>query len=79
MITKKQILELRPEFKFGLMTMIDWFNITEGAGFFCIKSGLNHADGETKSPFYYEDCVGGKFAKKEAMSNFNKWWNSLND
>lgn len=78
-MTKAQILKLRPEFKFGGgMTMIDWFEITEGAGFFCIRSVLRHADGKTKSPYYYEDCMGGKKAKKEAMTKFNRWWDSLN-
>ena len=78
-MTKAQVLKLRPEFKFGGgMTMVDWFEITEGAGFFCIRSGLRHADGETKSPYYYEDCVGGNKAKKEAMTKFNSWWASLN-
>ena len=73
------VLKLRPEFKLGIgMTMIDWFEITEGAGFFCIRSGLRHADGQTKSPYHYEDCVGGKNAEKIAMEKFNKWWASLN-
>lgn len=77
-MTKKEILKLRPKFKFDIgMTMIDWFEITEGAGFFCIRSGLRHADGETKSPYHYEDCVVGKNAKKTAMEKFNKWWVSL--
>ena len=77
-MTKKQILKLRPEFKLGMgMTMIDWFEITEGAGFFCIRSGLRHADGETKSPYHYEYSVGGKNAEKIAMDKFNKWWDSL--
>jgi len=77
-MTKKQILKLRPVFIFGKMTMIDWFEITEGAGFFSIKSGLRHADGETKSPYHYEDCVGGKNAEKIVIEKFNKWWTSLN-
>ena len=78
-MTKKQILKLRPKFKLGIgMTMIDWFEITEGAGFFCIRSGLRHTDGETKSPYHYEDCVGGKNAEKIAMEKFNEWWASLN-
>ena len=76
-MTKSQILKLRPEFKFGGMTMIDWFEITEGSGFFCIRSGLRHADGETRSPYYYEDCVGGKGAKKLALYKFNNFWNDL--
>lgn len=74
---KSQILKLRPEFKFGGMTMRDWFEITEGSGFFCIRSGLKHADGETKSPYHYEDCVGGKGAKKLALDKFNNFWNDL--
>ena len=77
-MTKKKILKLRPQFEFGHMTMIDWFEITEGAGFFCIKNGLRHADGETKSPYYYEDCVGGKNAEKIAIDKFNAWWDSFN-
>jgi hypothetical protein len=76
-MTKSQILKLRPEFKFGGMTMIDWFEITEGSGFFCIRSGLRHADRETRSPYYYEDCVGGKGAKKLALDKFNNFWNDL--
>ena len=77
-MTKKQLLKLRPEFKFNGMPMIDWFEITEGGGFFSIRNGLRHADGETKSPYYYEDFVGGKNSEKIVMERFNKWWNSLN-
>lgn len=77
-MTKKQILKLRPKFIIGNMTMIEWFEISEGASFFCIRSGLRHADSETKSPYYYEDCVGGKNAEKIAIEKFNKWWISLN-
>jgi len=76
-MTKNQILKLRPEFKFGGMTMIEWFEITEGAGFFCIRSGLRHADGKTKSPYYYEDCVGGKDSKKISLDKFSKWWDKI--
>ena len=43
------------------------------------KSGLRHADGETKSPYHYEDCVGGKNAEKIALDKFNIWWGSLNE
>jgi len=78
-MTKKQILKLRPEFKSGLgMTMIDWFEVAEGVGFFCIRSGLRHADGVTKSPYHYEDCVVGKNAKRIAIEKFSKWLNSIN-
>ena len=74
MKTLTQITKLRPEFKFGGMTMIDWFEVSSGQGFCCIRSGLRHADGETKSPYYYENCTGGKNAKKEALTKFNKWY-----
>jgi len=77
-LSKIEILKLRPNFKTGLgMTMIEWFEISEGGGFFCIKSGLRHADGETKSPYHYEDCLGGKNAEKIALDKFNIWWGSL--
>jgi hypothetical protein len=79
-LSKNKILKLRPEFKIGSgMSMIEWFEITEGGSFFCIKSGLRHADGETKSPYHYEDCVGGKNAEKIALDKFNLWWCSLNE
>jgi hypothetical protein len=78
MKTLTQITKLRPEFKFGGMTMIDWFEVSSGQGFCCIRSGLRHADGETKSPYYYENCIGGKNAKKEALTKFNKWYELLN-
>ncbi len=77
-MTKKQILKLKPKFNFGGMTMIDWFEITEGTGFFCIRSGLRHADGETKSPYHYTNCVGGENVEKIALEEFNNWWTSLN-
>lgn len=73
-MTRKQILKLKPEFKFGNITMIDWFEITEGHDYFIIRSGLRHADGETKSPYYYEDFVGGKNSSKIALERFTKWW-----
>jgi hypothetical protein len=78
-MTKKQILKLRPQFKLGGgMTMIDWFEINEGTGYYGIRSGLRHADGETKSPYHYEDSVGGKGAEKIALLRFNQWWEQIN-
>jgi len=76
-MTRKQILKLKPEFKFGGMTMYEWFEISEGAGFYSIQSGLRHADGVTKSPYYYEHVLGGKNAEKECLIKFTEWWNSL--
>lgn len=71
---KKEIVELRPEFDFNGMTMIEWFEIHEGLGWCTIKSGLNHADGETKSPYYYLDMQGGINATEKCINNFNNWW-----
>jgi len=74
-MNKKEILKLRPKYKFGeLITMIDYFEIKEGAGFFYIRNGLRYADGKTKSPYYYQDFVSGKNAEKIAIDNFNNWW-----
>ena len=79
-MTKSDILKLKPEFKFGNggNTMIDWFEITEADKYYRISSGLRHADGVTKSPYYYYDSCYGKNAKKDALIKFNEWWNSLN-
>jgi hypothetical protein len=79
-MTEEQIINLRPEFSVfkGGFTRTDWFEISEGVGYFCIKSGLRHADGVTKSPFHYEECIGGDNAKKVALENFSRWWDSLN-
>lgn len=77
-MTKEKILDLRPEFKFRGTIMIDWFEVTEGAGFFCIRNGLRHADGETKSPYHYEECIAGDGAKEISLEKFNKWWNEVN-
>jgi hypothetical protein len=74
-MNRKQILKLRPEFKFNGIRMTDWFEITESAGFISIRSGLRHADGQTKSPYYYEDFTGGKHVEKKALEKFNEWWN----
>jgi hypothetical protein len=74
-MTKDQIRKLRPEFTFGQMTMVDWFEIVEGGVFCSIRSGLRHADGETKSPFFYEETVVGKNAVKQSIEKFTQWYN----
>jgi len=79
MLNRKQILNLRPEVKInGQMTMLDWFEIYEGNGYCIIRSGLRHADNETKSPYHYNYSVGGKDAYKKCIKHFNEWWNNLN-
>ena len=73
-LTEKQILKLRPEFKFGGIAMVEWFEITKEKGYCCIRSGLRHADGVTKSPYYYEDCIVDKNATKTALCRFNEFY-----
>jgi hypothetical protein len=74
MLTAKKILKLRPEFKFGDMTMFDWFEIHRGFGYCTIKSGLKHVEEDIKSPYYYMDFEGGKNAYKNCLKRFNTWW-----
>lgn len=76
-MTEAQILKLRPTFTLGHMTMVDWFNISQGAGFYSIRSGLRHADGETKSPYYFELTLGGRGSKKRCVDSFSEWYYSL--
>lgn len=76
-LTFKKIQKLRPTFKFGGITMVEWFEITQTGSFCCIRSGLRHADGITKSPYHYEECTVGKKADKEALKKFTEWWLSL--
>ena len=78
-MTESQILKLRPQFNFnGMLPLVDWFEIQRGTGYYTIKSGLNHADGETKSPYYYYDFAGGKNTKKLCLKRFEKWWIEIN-
>jgi hypothetical protein len=77
MLSKRKILKLRPVFKFNGWPMVDWFEIREGDLFCYIRSGLKHVDGETKSPFFYEQVEIGKNATKEAVKKFNVWWKEI--
>lgn len=83
------IKKLSPIFNYGSMDMIDWFDINIGFTSISIKSGLKHADGETLSPFNIEITIFiamGEYPKDKfskylndiALSEFSKWWNSLN-
>lgn len=71
---KKEIIKLRPEFDYYGKPMVEWFEIYEGYLWCTIKSGLNHADSETKSPYYYMDSQVGKDATKKCIKNFSEWW-----
>ena len=70
----QQIKNLRPTFKFGGMTMVEWFDVIDGNGYFSITSGLRHADGITKSPYEYSHFLCGKDSRKKCIEHFTKWW-----
>jgi hypothetical protein len=79
-MTRNQILKLRPRFKpnENSITMIDWFEICYFSDAILIKSGLRHADGETKSLFNYSRYYTGRSCEKRAFKEFEEWWNELN-
>ena len=74
MFTEKEVLELKPTFKFAGITMTDWFVTFKGYNYFSIKNGLRHADGETKSPYYFDYKAIGEDAENEALEKFTLWW-----
>lgn len=54
--------------------IVDWFEVHfYSETMILIKSGLRHADGETKSPYYYEETTFGKNAKRDALKKFNEF------
>jgi len=79
--TIKDILKFKPEFRFGNMTMVEWYEVHLFYGDlyglqYTIRSGLKHADGKTKSPYFYDKTTYGKNSKKEAIKEFNKFLES---
>lgn len=79
MLTEKEILELRPTFKFAGITMTDWFDINKGEKFFSIRSGLKHADGETRSPYHFDYKAVGDNSQNEALEKFTLWWLTMEE
>jgi hypothetical protein len=71
--TLNQILKLRLKVSGYVITMVDWFEIHLYPGSILIKNGLRHADGETRSPYYYEENTFGKGYKKRALEKFNEF------
>jgi hypothetical protein len=53
--------------------VLEWFEVYLYNTGCLIKSGLRHADGETKSPFYYEKSFWGKNWHKNAVKDFNEF------
>jgi len=76
-MTEKQIEKLNPTFVFDGMIMVEYFIISRGHSYYCIRSGLRNANDKIKSPFFYENCVGGKNAKEKALALFDKWWQTV--
>lgn len=78
-LTVHQIRKLRPTFKVGNkgMTMVEWFIVEYGKSWASIRSGLRHADGETKSPYHYEHSEVGSRALRNARMKFTVWYEKL--
>jgi len=74
----KHIQELRPTFKIGGIEMVDWFTVVRGDVFCTIRSGLVHADGITKSPYYYIHTETGDNSAELCVKHFNSWWEEKN-
>ena len=78
--TLEDIKNWKPTFNYYGMEMVEWFEVKKTNQWVSIRSGLRHADGETKSPFNYEDVeVGNKNNTKNILTKFNNWYNGLRD
>lgn len=57
--------------------VVEWFEVDNRyTPTIHIHSGLQHADGETKSPYFYDDYTFGKdyiVCRKEAINKFNNF------
>lgn len=78
-MNKEEILKLRPTFKINGegIDIVEWYEIVEGGGFYSIRSGLRHADGVTKSPYFFECSIGGIGAEKRALKEFEDFYNNI--
>ena len=54
----------------------EWFEVHLYKNGCLIKSGLRHADEETKSPFYYEKSFWGDGFEEQALKDFNEFLKS---
>ena len=77
MLTMEDIEGLRLDFDFNGHTMYEWFGVTRTSAYCHIQSGLNHADGKTKSPYHYDRVTFGDGAIDEAAEIFNEWFYDL--
>ncbi len=72
--TLDQIKKIRIPFIFKGIPLIEWFEVRKGTGFCSIRSGLNHADGETKSPYHYDLTLTGKECDRRSIEMFNEFY-----
>lgn len=77
MKTLNDILKLRIEIP--KYHVVEWFEVLLCSNSILIKSGLNHADGKTKSPYFYEEFTFGKNYKKKAIKKFNEFLKNINE
>lgn len=75
--TLNQITKIN--FELPEYNILDWFEVHLYNTGCLIKSGLRHADGITKSPYFYEKSFFGKSYKKEALKDFNLFLNRINE
>jgi hypothetical protein len=57
--------------------VLEWFEVHLYSKGCLIKSGLNHADGKTKSPYYYSNSVWKSSVKEaviQAIWEFLNWY-----
>lgn len=79
-LTEAQVLKLNPKVYTGKtqFPVYDWFEATRSGSMYSIRSGLCHADGETKSPYHFSVTKLGRGAKIRCLEEFTKWWSYVN-
>lgn len=79
-LTEAQVLKLQPKVYTGKtqFAVYDWFEITRSGSMYSIRSGLRHADGETKSPYHFSVTKLGSGAKILCLEEFTEWWSYVN-
>jgi hypothetical protein len=75
-MTRKQILNLRPEFEYKGLTFIDYFIIEESHNFCYIRNAMRNAFEDCMSPYYYDISIYGNNATKRIFKRFSEWWKS---
>lgn len=76
-LTIPEIRKLKPTFYYNEVEMVEWFEVNHGSGWATIRSGLQHADGVTRSPFFIQIMTGGNKASLQARIKFTEWWENI--